>query len=199
MFSYIKGSLEVKTNGYIVIETNGIGYKIFMSETSIEKLGEIGSTVKVHTYLKVREDDISLFGFNTNEELHMFELLISVGGIGAKSAITILSNITPSRFALAVITNEVNTLKKLPGIGPKTAQRIILELKDKIKTEEAIGAETSELEKEENKQEEFEEVIQALQVLGYRRYEINKILPKIKSESLEERIKEALQYLAIAQ
>lgn len=196
MFSYIKGSLEVKTNGYIVIETNGIGYKIFMSETSIEKLGEIGSTVKVHTYLKVREDDISLFGFNTNEELHMFELLISVGGIGAKSAITILSNITPSRFALAVITNEVNTLKKLPGIGPKTAQRIILELKDKIKTEEAIGAETSELEKEENKQEEFEEVIQALQVLGYRRYEINKILPKIKSESLEERIKEALQYLA---
>ena len=92
-----------------------------------------------------------------------------------------------------------DTLKKLPGIGPKTAQRIILELKDKIKTEEAIGAETSELEKEENKQEEFEEVIQALQVLGYRRYEINKILPKIKSESLEERIKEALQYLAIAQ
>ena len=199
MFAYIKGSLEVKTNGYIVIDVNGIGYKIFMSETAINKLGAIGEIIKIHTYVRVREDDISIYGFNTNEELHMFELLISVGGIGAKSAITILSNITPSRFALAVITNEVNTLKKLPGIGPKTAQRIILELKDKIKTEEAIGAETSELEKEENKQEEFEEVIQALQVLGYRRYEINKILPKIKSESLEERIKEALQYLAIAQ
>ena len=200
MYAYIKGTLEIKTTGYVVIETNnGIGYKIFMSESAIERLSEIGSSVKIFTYMRVREDDISLYGFNTNEELHMFELLISVGGIGAKSAITILSNITPSRFALAVITNEVNTLKKLPGIGPKTAQRIILELKDKIKTEEAIGAETSELEKEENKQEEFEEVIQALQVLGYRRYEINKILPKIKSESLEERIKEALQYLAIAQ
>ena len=197
MIAYLKGELVVKSEEYIIIEVQGIGYKVFMSKKSIDELQE-NRQVRVYTYLKVREDDISLFGFNTNEELHMFELLISVGGIGAKSAITILSNITPSRFALAVITNEVNTLKKLPGIGPKTAQRIILELKDKIKTE-AIGAETSELEKEENKQEEFEEVIQALQVLGYRRYEINKILPKIKSESLEERIKEALQYLAIAQ
>ena len=193
MIAYLKGELVVKSEEYIIIEVQGIGYKVFMSKKSIDELQE-NRQVRVYTYLKVREDDISLFGFNTNEELHMFELLISVGGIGAKSAITILSNITPSRFALAVITNEVNTLKKLPGIGPKTAQRIILELKDKIKTEEAIGAETSELEKE-----EFEEVIQALQVLGYRRYEINKILPKIKSESLEERIKEALQYLAIAQ
>ena len=200
MIAYLKGELVVKSEEYIIIEVQGIGYKVFMSKKSIDELQE-SKQVRVYTYLKVREDDISIFGFNTNEELHMFELLISVGGIGAKSAITILSNITPSRFALAVITNEdrVNTLKKLPGIGPKTAQRIILELKDKIKTEEAIGAETSELEKEENKQEEFEEVIQALQVLGYRRYEINKILPKIKSESLEERIKEALQYLAIAQ
>ena len=195
MIAYLKGELVVRSEEYIIIEVQGIGYKVFMSKKSIDELQE-NRQVRVYTYLKVREDDISLFGFNTNEELHMFELLISVGGIGAKSAITILSNITPSRFALAVITNEVNTLKKLPGIGPKTAQRIIQE---KIKTEEAIGAETSELEKEENKQEEFEEVIQALQVLGYRRYEINKILPKIKSESLEERIKEALQYLAIAQ
>ena len=176
MIAYLKGELVVKSEEYIIIEVQGIGYKVFMSKKSIDELQE-NRQVRVYTYLKVREDDISLFGFNTNEELHMFELLISVGGIGAKSAITILSNITPSRFALAVITNEVNTLKKLPG----------------------IGAETSELEKEENKQEEFEEVIQALQVLGYRRYEINKILPKIKSESLEERIKEALQYLAIAQ
>ena len=161
MIAYLKGELVVKSEEYIIIEVQGIGYKVFMSKKSIDELQE-NRQVRVYTYLKVREDDISW-------------------------------------FALAVITNEVNTLKKLPGIGPKTAQRIILELKDKIKTEEAIGAETSELEKEENKQEEFEEVIQALQVLGYRRYEINKILPKIKSESLEERIKEALQYLAIAQ
>jgi len=129
MFAYIKGSLEVKTTGYVVIETNGIGYKIYMSETAIERLGEIGSITKVHTYVKVREDDVSIFGFNTNEELRMFELLLSVSGIGAKSAISILSNISPSSFALAVITNDIATLKKLPGIGVKSAQRVILELK----------------------------------------------------------------------
>ena len=128
MIAFVSGILEMKLNGYIVIDVGGIGYKIFMSETAIEKLGEIGSIVKIHTYMKVREDDVSLYGFNTNEELRMFELLLSVSGIGAKSAISILSNITPSSFALAVISNDVNTLKKLPGIGIKSAQRVILEL-----------------------------------------------------------------------
>ena len=144
MYAYIKGTLEIKTTGYVVVETNnGIGYKIFMSESAIERLNDIGSTVKIFTYMRVREDDISLYGFNTNEELRMFELLLSVSGIGAKSAINILSNITPSSFALAVITNDVNALKKLPGVGPKSAQRVILELKDKIKTEEAISKENT--------------------------------------------------------
>ena len=138
MFAYIKGNLEVKTNGYVVIDVNGIGYKIFMSETAINKLGQIGEIVKIHTYVRVREDDISIFGFNTNEELRMFELLLSVSGIGAKSALVILSNVSVSSFALAIINNDVNLLKKLPGIGPKTAQRVILELKDKLKKENEI-------------------------------------------------------------
>lgn len=192
MIAYLKGELITKSEEYVIIEVQGIGYKVFMSKKSIDELKE--KEVKIFTYLKIREDDISLFGFCSNEELHMFELLISVGGIGAKSAITILSNITPSKFALAVITNDVNTLKKLPGIGAKTAQRIILELKDKIKTEEAMELSSNEQEKDEP-QEDFEELIQALQVLGYRRYEINQILPKVKAENLEDRIKEALQYL----
>lgn len=195
MIAYLKGKLVIKSVDYIVIDVQGIGYKVYMSKTAIDKLEE-EKEVKVYTYLKVREDDISLFGFNTLEELHMFELLISVGGIGAKSAIVILSNITPSKFALAVITSDVNTLKKLQGIGPKTAQRIILELKDKIKTEEAIENQENTIKQEEQIQEDMEELIQALQVLGYRRYEINNILPKIKEETLEDRIKEALQYLA---
>lgn len=196
MIAYLKGNLITKLEEYVILEVQGIGYKVYMSKKSIDVLEE-NREVKVYTYLKVREDDISLFGFNTNEELHMFELLISVGGIGAKSAIAILSNITPSRFALAVITNEVNTLKKLPGIGQKTAQRIILELKDKIKTEEAIGAkEEDNIGEKVQNEEDVEELIQALQVLGYRRYEINKILPKVNAESLEDKIKEALQYLA---
>lgn len=199
MFAYLKGSLEVKTKGYIVVDVAGVGYKVFMSETAIEKLGEIGSIVKVHTYLRVREDDMSLYGFNTNEELRMFELLLSVSGIGAKSAISILSNITPSSFALAVISNDVAKIKSLPGIGPKSAQRIILELKDKIKTEEASEEEAKvEIEKVEENNEKVQEAISALQVLGYSRKEIEKALGKVDKQelSVEEIIKTGLKNLA---
>ena len=197
MIAYLRGILAIKSTDFVVIDVNGIGYKVYMSKTDIEALENIQTEVKVYTYLKLREDDISLYGFNSNDELNMFELLISVGGIGAKSAITILSNITPSKFALAVITNDVNTLKKLQGIGPKTAQRIILELKDKIKTEDAIDISNGlNIANEEKIQENEEELVQALQVLGYRRYEINQILSKVNAETLEDRIKQALQYLA---
>lgn len=198
MFAYIKGNLEVKTRGYIVIDVNGVGYKIFMSETAIEKVGEIGENVKVHTYLKVREDDMSLYGFNTNEELRMFELLLQVSGIGAKSAIAILSNITPSQFAIAVITNDVSKIKALPGIGPKTAQRIILELKDKIKSEEAISEDKLvESNKQVKDNEKITEATSALQVLGYSKKEIEKALQKVESElSVEEIIKIGLKNLA---
>ena len=94
MIAYLKGNIMTKSEEYIILEVQGIGYKVYMSKKSIDELAEEGQ-VKVYTYLKLREDDISLFGFSSNEELHMFELLISVGGIGAKSAIAILSNITP--------------------------------------------------------------------------------------------------------
>lgn len=198
MFAYIKGSLEIKTRGYVVIDVNGVGYKIFMSETAIEKIGEIGKNVKVHTYLKVREDDMSLYGFNTNEELRMFELLLQVSGIGAKSAITILSNITPSSFALAVITNDIAKIKALPGIGPKTAQRIILELKDKIKTEEAISEDKSiNINEQVIDNEKVSEATSALQVLGYSKKEIEKAIQKVdNSLSVEEIIKIGLKNLA---
>lgn len=196
MYAYIKGSLEVKTRGYIVIDVNGIGYKIFMSETAIAELGEIGQVVKVHTYLKVKEDEMSLYGFNTNEELRMFELLLSVSGIGAKSAINILSNITPSSFALAVITNDVAKIKALPGIGPKGAQRIILELKDKLNKEKDI----EEVEKKAEKvidTQKYNEAISALQVLGYSKKEIEKALQGINEElTVEEIIKLGLKNLA---
>lgn len=196
MYAYIKGSLEVKTRGYIVIDVNGIGYKIFMSETAIAELGEIGQIVKVHTYLKVKEDEMSLYGFNTNEELRMFELLLSVSGIGAKSAINILSNITPSSFALAVITNDVAKIKALPGIGPKGAQRIILELKDKLNKEQDIEEIEKQVEKVIDTQK-YNEAISALQVLGYSKKEIEKALQGINEElTVEEIIKLGLKNLA---
>ena len=198
MYAYIKGNLEIKTNGYVVVDVGGIGYKIFMSQNAIEKLGESGKEVKIHTYVRVREDDISIFGFNSNEELRMFELLLSVSGIGAKSSLTILSNISPSSFALAVISNDIGKLKKLPGIGPKTAQRIILELKDKLKTEEAIDDNVEELKEAIVENDKVSEAISALQVLGYSRREIDLALENIDKNnlSIEEIIRQGLKKLS---
>ena len=194
MLAYIKGTLEMKMTGYIVIDVGGLGYKVFMSDSGIEKLGNIGETVKVHTYYKVREDDISIFGFNTLEELKMFELLISVSGVGAKTALGMLAVCEPTEFALAVITEDVKTLTQMPGIGAKSAQRIILELKDKIKKEQQIqeltkaterisGAKTKLEEKIEN-EEKIDEAIAALQVLGYNKREIEKAFDKLVKQNM---------------
>ncbi|MEE1530883.1 MAG: Holliday junction branch migration protein RuvA [Clostridia bacterium] len=202
MLAYIKGILEIKTKGYIVVEAGGLGYKIFMPESTIANTGNIGDKVQIYTFMRVREDDVSLYGFLTNEELRMFELLLSVGGIGAKGALGILSNITPSQFALAVISNDVAILKKVPGIGPKTAQRAILELKDKLKKEQEIsiaeGEETSNIEQVIKEDEKVSEAISALQVLGYSKREIVEALQAIEvtSLSVEDIIKKGLANLA---
>ena len=199
MFAYIKGSLEEKSSNYVVIEVGGIGYKIFMSNMSINEIGELGEKVKVHTHYYVREDNISLYGFLTHEELKMFELLLSVSGIGAKSAITMLSNITPAGFAMAIISNNVALLKKIPGIGPKTAQRIILELQDKLKSEQELTKQEEQTEiKIINNSENVEEAMQALQILGYNKKEIEKAFEKIANTdvSVEELIKKGLSILA---
>ena len=200
MLAYIEGSLEIKTNNYAVIDVGGLGYKVNMSKKAIEAVGDIGDKIKVYTYFRVREDDISIFGFNTNEELRMFELLLSVSGIGAKVALTILSSIEITEFALAVITDDVNKIVKIPGIGKKSAQRIILELKDKLKAqqlEDAEEQETKESKKEKNNEAE-EEAIAALQILGYGKKEIEKAFEKLanKEVSVEELIKKGLTILS---
>lgn len=213
MLAYIKGILEMKMTGYIVIDVGGLGYKVFMSEAGIEKIGNIGENVKVHTYYKVREDDISIYGFNTLEELKMFELLISVSGVGAKTALTMLAVCEPSEFALAVISEDVKALTAIPGIGAKSAQRIILELKDKITKEQQIEKINKQVNGKAKAKEESEvedklqiaiennnkvaEAIAALQVLGYNKKEIEKAFSKLdKNESsTEELIKKGLNLL----
>lgn len=207
MLAYIKGKLEMKMTGYIVIDVGGLGYKVFMSEVGIEKVGNIGETVKVHTYYKVREDDISIFGFNTLEELKMFELLISVSGVGAKTALTMLAVCEPSEFALAVISEDVKALTGIPGIGPKSAKRIILELKDKIKAEQEIENIKNQIQSNKNSNtkiqkaieidENLQEAIAALQVLGYNKKEIDKVFDKLETKdmTIEELIKNGLNML----
>ena len=212
MLAYIKGTLELKMTEYVVIDVGGLGYKVFMSNIGIDKLGEIGEQVKVYTYYRVREDDISIFGFNTNEELRMFELLLSVSGVGAKTALAMLAVCTPSEFVLAIISEDVNVLTSIPGIGPKSAKRIILELKDKIKKEQQIQELTSaskgnsgdktktsiKVKQAIENDNKVQEAIAALQVLGYNKKEIEKAFAKIdKTElSTEDLIKKGLLILA---
>ena len=198
MFAYIKGSLEMKFKNYIVIDVGGLGYKIFMSETAINEIGGIGENIKVFTYYRVREDDISIFGFRTQEELRMFELLLSVSGVGAKSALAMLSCIEPSDFAIAVISNNVKLLTQIPGIGTKSAQRIILELKDKLKAEQnEEQIEQSKL-KSAKVNETVQEAISGLMVLGYSRKDIEKAFEHLTVESLsvEDLIKNGLILLS---
>ncbi len=198
MISYIKGNLEAKNLDNVIIDVGGIGYKIFMSIKSMNTLGDIGKEVKIYTYMRVREDDISLYGFCTNEELKMFEQLLGVSGVGAKLALSILSNISPSSFALAIITEDINTIKSLPGIGAKSAQRIILELKDKMKTQDAIETEFIPT-KIEIKDDKTKDAIDALQVLGYAKKDIDSVISHIDVTglSVEDIIKQGLKHLGM--
>ncbi len=119
MFAYVKGILEEKMSNYVVVETAGIGYKIFMSKNAILKIGELGDNVKIYTHYHVREDEISLYGFLTGDELKLFELLISVSGVGAKSAIAMLSNVTPSEFIMCVVKNDIAKISTAHCVGIK--------------------------------------------------------------------------------
>ena len=214
MLAYIRGTLEMKMSGYVVIDVGGLGYKVYMSDKGIDNLGNIGEETKVYTYYRVREDDISIFGFNTLEELKMFELLLGVSGVGAKTAIAMIDVCEPSEFALAVISEDVKTLTTIPGIGPKSAKRIILELKDKIKKEQQIeeleraskgtksnkeietGLKVKQAIEDDNK---MLEAVAALQVLGYNKKIIEQAFEKIENKkelTTEELIKKGLIMLA---
>ena len=198
MFAYIKGSLEMKFKNYVVIDVGGLGYKIFMAENAIDNIGEIGNIVKVFTYYRVREDDVSIYGFNTQEQLRMFELLLSVSGVGAKSALGMLSCIEPSEFAIAVISNNVKLLTQIPGIGPKSAQRIILELKDKLKAEQNEEQIEESKTKTAKVSENVQEATSGLMVLGYSKKDIEKAFEHLAVESLsvEDLIKKGLILLS---
>lgn len=198
MYAYIRGRLEYKYNDYVVIEANGVGYKITTTLPTIEKLGAVGQEVKVYTHLHVREDIMALYGFNTEEELKMFELLRTVSGVGPKVAISLLSSVSPSKFALAVITDDIKTLTKAQGIGKKTAQRIILELKDKIKKEQLAPNVISQNEIGGiNNTSRKSEAISALMVLGYTAGEAERAVLTVFTEDmdLELIIKNALKCL----
>lgn len=194
MYQYIIGNIEEISEDYIVIENNGIGYIVYTSKNSIMDIGQNTTKRKILTHLIVREDVMSLYGFTTNEELKMFKLLITVTKIGPKVAIGLLSTLSPSNIKISIISGDTNALSRAPGIGKKTAQRIILELKDKVDDniiyEEGIDDSIP--------LDETEEVVVALSSLGYTRNEIFKVLSSIDTQDkrTEEIIKLALRKLS---
>ena len=132
MYYFIKGRIIKKGESNIVLDNNGIGYYIYTSASSLNGAGELGDITTMYTYLHVREDVFDLYGFTTEEEKGMFLHLLSVSGVGPKAALAVLSEANPAKLALAIITNDVKTITKAQGVGPKMAQRIILDLKDKL-------------------------------------------------------------------
>lgn len=192
MFSYIKGTLEYIGKDYAVVDVNGVGYKI---NTAVSTLGEskIKDNVKMYTYLHVREDVMVLYGFPNGQELEMFELLISISGVGPKAAVSIISNVSPSKFALCLVTSDVKTLTSAQGVGIKVAQRIILELKDKIKSDQLIEVDQEVIMPANNA---TSEAINALMALGYSYQEAAKAVKSVERVGdVEGIIKAALKNL----
>jgi holliday junction DNA helicase ruvA len=197
MYSYIIGKVISKSKNILILENNNIGYEIYMTEIALSELN-IGEDAKIYTYYNVTQDNISLFGFKNLEEKKMFENLISVSKIGAKTAIGILSSISAAELAISIITNDINRLSKLPGIGKKTAQRLVLEVIDKVKTEEIIFTEEEQESNENylNTTEKEKDVIEALKVLGYNIKEIDNVIKTLDiKSSTEDMIKQALKIL----
>ena len=198
MYSYIIGKVVNKFKNILILENNNIGYEIYMTEIALSELS-IDEEAKIYTYYNVTQDNISLYGFKNLEEKKMFENLISVSKIGAKTAIGILSSISTTEFAIAIITNDIPRLSKLPGIGKKTAQRLVLEITDKVKAEEIIF--TEEKDSNSNKShisitEKEKDVLEALKVLGYNAKEAEKVMGSLDiTSSTEDMIKQALKIL----
>lgn len=194
MIAHIAGVFEDLNNNKIVVDVNGIGYEILVSASVLGQLPPQGEFLKVYTHQHVREDDLSLFGFSSTEEKELFQILITVSGIGSKTALAIISAIDRNRLTNAIITSDIATLSSLPGIGKKTAERLALELKDKL------GSISTTIGPIQAANKNTKDAIDALQQLGYNSREISKALTAIESDitpdsEVEVLIKKALKYL----
>ena len=206
MISYIKGELVWVSEDGIVVETGNIGYNIRVPLSVVNELPSVGGTVKIYTYMYVREDALHLYGFLTRDDLKIFQLLITVNGIGPKGALGILSTITPDDLRFAVLADDVKAISKAPGIGTKTASKLILELKDKLKLEDAFEQKLSHKDEVDNTgmfgniSEIRNEAIQALVALGYSSTDALKMLRQVEitdTMGVEEVLKLSLKKVSI--
>ena len=201
MISYIKGELTEVFEDTVVVETNGIGYNIRVPGSVLDRLPSVGSSVWIYTYLYVKEDAMNLFGFLNRDDLSVFKLLLNVSGIGPKGALAILSTIGPDDLRFAVLSEDVKTISSAPGIGAKTAKRLIIELKDKLKLAEVFETALANKEKTSSENDVMlarNEAVEALVALGYASAQAMKAVQQVENaeeKDSEQILKEALKKL----
>ena len=200
MYSYIKGTIEEVYEDLIVVENGGIGYNIHVPLRVLDELPGRDGQVKIYTYLHVREDAFTLFGFLSRDEIGMFRLLLNVSGIGPRGALSVLSVLSANEIRFAVASDDVKTISSAPGVGKKTAQRLIMELKDKVSIEDAVGTlqENPELVSHGGNAVK-KEAAEALTALGYSGAEAAKVLAGIEiteESDVESVLKQALKNMA---
>lgn len=195
MIYSLRGKLIYKEPSVAVIECGGVGYSCKITENTYSKLKNINEEQFLYTHMSVREDNIELFGFSTKEELNCFKLLISVNSVGAKVGISILSVLTPEKFAIAVASGDSKAISKAKGVGNKIAQRIVLELKDKLAKEDiTITGEAFSSSDVPVNASNFEEALQGLMALGYSQSEVLPIMKKLSVDlSTSDIIREVLK------
>ena len=200
MISYIKGELVACEENKVIVENGGIGYSIFMPTKSIGCLPQTGNMVKIHTYLNVKEDLMQLFGFLTKDDLDVFKLVITVNGIGPKGGLAILSQLTPDELRFAVMEKDIKAISAAQGIGRKTAEKLIIELKDKLSIEDCLNkTEESDLLSPGNTEQGVrQDAVQALVALGYGSTDALRAVRNVEigdSTTVEDVLKSALKYL----
>ncbi|MDO4305238.1 MAG: Holliday junction branch migration protein RuvA [Eubacteriales bacterium] len=204
MISFIRGIVADVTETSVIMEAGNIGYEIFMTGAAIEQASRAKQEIKIHTYFHVREDVMQLYGFLNKDDLNMFKLLLGVNGIGPKAALGVMSGITADELRFAVLSDDVKTISKAPGIGRKTAQKLILELKDKLSLEEAFEQklaheqESAGITADESGFDGRQEAVEALVALGYSSTDALRAVRKVEDvnpEDVEGLLKAALKHL----
>ena len=200
MISYIRGELIAIEEEKVIVDVNGVGFGIFMPGQAMNMLPTIGEEVKLHTYMNVREDAIQLFGFLTRDDLNVFKLVIGVSGIGPKGGLSILSHLSPDDLRFAVMSHDVKAISGAPGIGKNTAEKLIIELKDKLSIEDVLerAADTSSHVATNVTNQIQSEAVQALVALGYGTAEALKAVKKVEvneDTTVEDELKLSLKYI----
>lgn len=191
MISFIKGYVAETSENSVILETDSIGYEIFMTGTAIEETSRMQDKIKIYTYFHVREDTMQLYCFLSRDDLEMFRLLLNVNGIGPKAAMGVLAAITADELRFAVLSDDVKTISRAPGIGKKTAQKLILELKDKLKLEDAFEKKLDHQEEnlsltDTSLRDSRQEAVEALTALGYSSTDALRAVRQVSEETGED-------------